>query len=78
MKLFLLGGEQEDERNKQIQKNSGAKYFGYFSLPIFMDLINQCETIVTAVTMGMHLAVGLKKNLILFNNIFNKNEFYLV
>ena len=42
-----------------------------------MDLLNQCGTIVTAVTMAMHLAIGLKKNLILFNNIFNKNEFYL-
>lgn len=75
--VVLLGGEQEDERNKHIQKESGAKYFGYYSLPIFMDLLKQCETIVTAVTMAMHLAVGLRKNLILFNNIFNKNEFYL-
>ncbi len=75
--VILLGGEQEDEKNKFIQKESGAKYFGYFSLNIFIDLLNQCNTIVTAVTMAMHLAVGLKKNLILFNNIFNKNEFYL-
>ncbi|MHB1688826.1 MAG: glycosyltransferase family 9 protein [Ignavibacteriaceae bacterium] len=75
--VILLGGEQEDKRNKEIQKESGAKYFGYYSLKVFIDLINQCDTIVTAVTMAMHLAVGLKKNLILFNNIFNKNEFYL-
>ena len=75
--VILLGGEQEDEKNKFIQKESGAKYFGYFSLKIFMDLLNQCSTIVSAVTMAMHLAIGLKKNLILFNNIFNKNEFYL-
>lgn len=75
--VILLGGEQEDLKNKFIQKESGAKYFGYFSLKVFMDLLNQCDTIVSAVTMAMHLAVGLKKNLILFNNIFNKNEFYL-
>ncbi len=75
--VILLGGEQEDEKNKFIQKESGAKYFGFFSLKVFMDLLNQCETIVSAVTMAMHLAIGLKKNLILFNNIFNKNEFYL-
>ncbi len=75
--VILLGGEQEDEKNKYIQKESGAKYFGYFSLKVFMDLLNQCNTVVSAVTMAMHLAIGLKKNLILFNNIFNKNEFYL-
>ena len=44
-----------------IQKESGAKYFGYFQLKVFMDLLNQCDTVVTAVTMAMHLAVGLKK-----------------
>ena len=75
--VVLLGGQQEDERNKEIQNASGAKYFGYYALKVFMDLLNQCDTIVTAVTMAMHLAVGLRKNLILFNNIFNKNEFYL-
>jgi ADP-heptose:LPS heptosyltransferase len=75
--VILLGGEQEDGKNKIIQKESGAKYFGYFSLPKFIVLMNNCDLIVTAVTMGMHLAIGLKKKLILFNNIFNKNEFYL-
>jgi heptosyltransferase-2 len=75
--VILLGGEQEDENNKLIQKESGAKYFGYYPLKVFMDLLNRCDTIVTAVTMAMHLAVGLRKNLILFNNIFNRNEFYL-
>ncbi|GAB6283123.1 MAG: hypothetical protein STSR0008_18790 [Ignavibacterium sp.] len=39
--------------------------------------MNNCDLVVTAVTMGMHLAIGLKKQLILFNNVFNKNEFYL-
>lgn len=75
--VILLGGQQEDGRNKLIQKESGAKYFGYFPLKVFMDLLNQCGTIVTAVTMAMHLTIGLRKNLILFNNIFNKHEFYL-
>jgi len=27
--------------------------------------------------MAMHLAIGLKKKLLLFNNIFNRNEFEL-
>ncbi|MCL5029057.1 MAG: glycosyltransferase family 9 protein [Bacteroidetes bacterium] len=75
--VILLGGEQEDEKNKYIQKESGAKYFGFYPLKIFMDLLNQCDAIVSAVTMAMHLAIGLNKKLILFNNIFNKHEFYL-
>jgi len=75
--VVLLGGEQEDGKNQLIQKESGAKYFGFYQLKTFMCLLDKCDTVVTAVTMAMHLAVGLKKNLILFNNIFNKNEFYL-
>jgi heptosyltransferase-2 len=75
--VILLGGEQENEKNELIQKESGAKYFGIYPLKVFIDLLDQCDIIITAVTMAMHLAIGLKKNLILFNNIFNKNEFYL-
>jgi len=33
--------------------------------------------VVTAVTMAMHLAIGLGKQLVLLNNIFNRHEFEL-
>jgi ADP-heptose:LPS heptosyltransferase len=75
--VILLGGEQENEKNKIIAELSGAKYFGYFSILTFISLLNECELIITAVTLAMHLSIALKKKLILFNNIFNKNEFYL-
>jgi heptosyltransferase-2 len=75
--VLLLGGEQEHEKNLRIQKASGAKYFGNFPINDFIHLIDCCDTVVSAVTMAMHLTIGLQKNLILFNNIFNKNEFYL-
>ncbi len=75
--VILLGGTQEDDKNKLIASKSGAKYFGHYPLKTFISLLNECDTIVTAVTMAMHIAIGLKKELILFNNIFNKNEFYL-
>lgn len=75
--VILLGGEQEHPRNLEIQKLSGAKYLGYFSLPQFINLINQCDLIVTQVTMGMHLTLGLQKKIVLMNNIFNPNEFDL-
>lgn len=75
--VILLGGEQEHEKNLRLQKASGAKYFGYFPLKKFIALVDRCDLVITAVTMGMHIAIGLGKKLVLFNNIFNKNEFYL-
>ncbi len=75
--VVFLGGEQEHEKNLLLSRKTGGKYFGHFTLDKFISLVNECDLIVTAVTMAMHIAVGLKKKLVLFNNIFNKNEFYL-
>ncbi len=74
---MLLGGQQEDEKNLRLAKNTGAYYPGHFSLKEFISLMDECEAVVTAVTMGFHIAVGLKKKVILMNNIFNKYEFEL-
>ena len=74
---LLLGGEQEHEKNVRLAKKSGALYLGHFSLKQFLSEMNQCELVVTAVTMGMHFAIGLEKKIVLFNNIFNKHEFEL-
>lgn len=75
--VVFLGGEQEHEKNIMLSEKSGGKYFGHFTLDKFISLVNECDLVVTAVTMSMHIAIALKKKLILFNNIFNKNEFYL-
>ena len=75
--VILLGGEQEDKKNRKIAKASGAKYFGYFPLKQFINLVDQCDLVVTAVTMAMHITIGLGKKIVLFNNIFNKHEFEL-
>jgi len=75
--VVLLGGKQEHEKNKRLAIKTGAKYFGHYPLNGFINLLNHCDLIVTAVTMAMHLAIGLKKKIVLFNNIFNKNEFNL-
>jgi heptosyltransferase-2 len=47
------------------------------SLGEFIDLVDETDLVVTAVTMAMHLAIGLRKPLVLFNNIFNRHEFEL-
>lgn len=74
---MLLGGEQEHEKNQRLAAATGAFYPGYSSLQDFTSLVNRCDVVVTAVTMAMHLAIGLKKPLILFVNIFNPHEFEL-
>ena len=73
--VILLGGKDEDERNKLISKESGVAYLGYYPLSQFFSLVNQCDLIVTAVSMALHVAIGLGKKVVAFNNIFNRNEF---
>ncbi len=75
--VLLLGGEQEDLRNRNIAAMSGAQYRGYFPLTRFINLVDQVDLVVTGVTMGMHIAIGLNKKIVLINNIFNGNEFEL-
>lgn len=74
---LLLGGEQEHKKNLRLAKLSGALYFGHFPLREFMSEVDRCDLVVTAVTMAMHLAIGYRKKIVLFNNIFNKHEFEL-
>jgi ADP-heptose:LPS heptosyltransferase len=74
---LLLGGAQEDAKNRRIATKSGATYLGHFPLPQFISLVDHCHVVVTAVTMAMHITIGLGKRIVLFNNIFNRNEFEL-
>lgn len=73
----LLGGNDEDEKNKMYASKTGAHYPGTFSLEEFISLTSACDVVVSAVSMMMHIAVGLQRPLILFNNIFNRHEFDL-
>ncbi len=74
---LLLGGPYEHEKNLSLAQQSQARYLGTFPLPKFMSLVHQCDVLVSAVTLAMHLAIGLGVPLVLFNNIFNPNEYYL-
>jgi len=75
--VVLLGGPDEDEKNLRLAAATGACYRGHFPLPVFIGLMDRCDLVVTAVTMAMHIALGLGKKLVLFNNIFNPHEFEL-
>jgi heptosyltransferase-2 len=74
---LLLGGEHEHLKNTRIARRSGALYLGHHPLKRFIALMDRCDLVVTAVTMGLHIAVGLRKRVVLFNNIFNRHEFDL-
>ncbi|MFH1943047.1 MAG: glycosyltransferase family 9 protein [bacterium] len=73
--VLFLGGEKEDGKNERMAQISGVRYPGHFRLPLFMDLVDGCDLIVTAVTMALHIALGLKKKVVLLNNVFNPREF---
>lgn len=73
----FLGGSLEHEKNTSMAQNTGVYYPGHFSLEEFIALTDTCEIIVTQVSMMMHIATALQKELILMNNIFNKHEFEL-
>lgn len=75
--VLFLGGEQEHEKNLKLSKNSKGNYLGFFPLKKFINLINQCDLVITGVTMAMHITLALHKKIVLFNNIFNPNEFEL-
>jgi heptosyltransferase-2 len=75
--IIWLGGPEEHERNTRLQNQIGGKYFGIHSLPEYINIVGQCDLVVTQVTMTLHIALGLSKKVVLMNNIFNKNEFEL-
>lgn len=76
-RVLLLGGPDENDLNLRIQFKSNAHYPGTFPLQQFVSLVNQCELVVTTVTMALHLAIALEKRVVLLNNIFNRHEFEL-
>lgn len=77
MRPVLLGGPAEHERNVEIHAATGAAYGGTYPFRQFFGVVDQCDVVVTTVTMALHAAIGLKKRVVLLNNIFNPNEFEL-
>ncbi|MDR2836146.1 MAG: hypothetical protein LBV69_08145 [Bacteroidales bacterium] len=74
---IVLGGEQENSKNIFLSKQTNCYYPGTFSLEEFFSIASACDIIVTQVSMMLNIAVALQKKIVLMNNIFNINEFYL-
>jgi heptosyltransferase-2 len=72
-----VGGPAEEPTNRAIAKASGAKYFGTYGMTDFIGLLSLADAVVTSVSFAFHLAVGLKKPMVLLNNTFNPHEFYM-
>jgi heptosyltransferase-2 len=75
--VVLLGGPEEHARNSRLAARTEACYPGHFPLRTFVGLMDRCDVVVTAVTMALHLAIGLRKQVVAINNIFNPHEFEL-
>jgi len=74
--VLLLGGPEEDEKNRRLSQKTEAHYVGVYPIREFMGLVKKCDVIVTAVTMALHFAIGMKIPVVLLNNIFNPHEFH--
>lgn len=77
LRPLLLGGPDEHEKNLRLAGATGAAYAGPRPLRQFLGLVDSCDVVVTAVTMALHMAIGLGKRIVLFNNVFNRHEFHL-
>jgi heptosyltransferase-2 len=76
-KVVLLGGQAEDAMNRRLSALGHGTYYGHFALEEFQSLVQCCDIVVTTATLGLHVAIGLKKQVVLLNNIFNPAEFEL-
>jgi ADP-heptose:LPS heptosyltransferase len=74
---LLMGGPDEDASNAEYARRTGAWYPGHFPLAEFIALSASTDAVVTQVSMMMHIAIALRKPLVLMNNIFNPHEFEL-
>lgn len=75
--VVVLGGPDEVTQNEWLAKETGATYPGVTSLKDFAGFVKACDLIVTGVTMALHTAIAEKTRVILLNNIFPSNEFFL-
>lgn len=65
--VFLLGGKRETRLNRRLADGSKAKVFDTGndnSLLEFAGLISMLDLVVTSDTLGMHIAIALKKKVV--------------
>lgn len=76
--VVLLGDKKGDGFNRFLQQETGVHYFGAHPLKKFLQtVLDACDIVVTMVTATMHFALGMKKKVVVLNNVFNSKEFEL-
>jgi len=68
-KLILLGGPEEEDRNKEILEITNGKVIDAGctnTLMEFASLINLCKILITSDSLAMHIGIALKKKVICF------------
>ena len=69
LKIVLLGGPDENERNKKILKNLNAKIINsgtQNTMKNFIKIINALDMIITSDTLALHIAAALNKRIVSF------------
>ena len=67
--ILLLGGPEEEERNSKIKSMSKARIIDggcKNSIRQFASLINICDLVVSSDSLAMHIAIALKKHVVVF------------
>lgn len=66
--VLLLGGDRESSRNSEIARRISSPYVreigSGLTLGVFSAVIEQCRVIVSGDTLGMHLALALKRRVV--------------
>ena len=65
--IFLLGGRREEELNRRIESLAGVPVFNTgngHSLIEFSGFIDKLDVVVTSDSLGMHIAIALKKKVV--------------
>jgi heptosyltransferase-2 len=77
--VLIGGGPAENAENIEIATaiGEGAFYPGVQSYTDFIAWMSLADTVVSCVSFGFHVAVGLQKKIVLLNNTFNRHEFYM-
>lgn len=64
--VLLLGGEREQERNREIGRLAGGDVVDPGSQPVprFAALVDLCDVVVSGDTLGMHVAIARRKQVV--------------
>ena len=68
-RVVLLGGPQEKERNEIIEKSISGKIYNpgcHHTIKQFAAIMGHCDLVMTGDTLAMHIAIAMKKEVVVF------------